>query len=54
MRKDKIIYWSRIYASELRNNGLDEITAPILNKAVIDSVGLSGLTEVKKNAWKEN
>ena len=53
LRKNKIEYLAAWYRIEL-NNPDNDLTAEILNQIIIDSVGVSGLKEVKNRAWKAN
>lgn len=51
-RKDKIIYLTGWYKVELGENLDSDLIFPVLNQIIIDAVGISGLKEVKKNAYE--
>ncbi len=50
-RKDKIIWFVGNYLNFAERYD-DEI--PMINQIIIDSVGISGLKEVKRRAWKNH
>jgi len=52
-RKDKIEWWIHMYNSAIACE-LPQSEFSIMNHIIIDSVGISGLKQIKKNAWNQN
>ena len=52
-RKDKIKVLEEIYRSYLMMGSTDNDYIRTLNQIIIDSIGESGLVEVKKKAWRK-
>ena len=50
-RQEKIKYLSDLYGVKMMTDSIVK-DAPVLNQIIIDSLGISGLKIVKKNAWK--
>lgn len=51
LRKEKLDYFSMWYRTEMIEN-TDQSIFPVLNQIIVDSVGISGLKEVKRRAWR--